>query len=250
LGLSREELIIRSDYKAGKAQCDRYFDLLKRRCNGECTAYILERKEFWALSFSVTPAVLVPRPDTEILVEAALKIIRTALPQSPMLDLCTGCGAVAIALKHECPRLEVWAADISGDALGLARKNAEALGCIISFFEGDLFKALKSRNDNPHFFLITANAPYIPSGDIASLPAEVRSEPVIALDGGKDGLDCIRRIIADAPLYLEPGGALVLEADPSQMETIAFAMKEKGFSEPELYKSLAGENRVIAGKLR
>ena len=263
-GLSREELITRNTSELSESQCRRYFELLERRCAGESTAYILGRKEFWGLEFSVTPAVLVPRPDTEILVETALSILRGSaaslpIPQSgnaallptlhsplSVLDLCTGSGAVAIALKHECPCLEVSAADICEDALAVARSNAKKLGCKITFTQSDLFDALKQE---PTFFLITANAPYIPSGQIDQLPAEVRREPRIALDGGRDGLDLIRRIIAQASQYLKPGGYLVLEADPSQMETIVSLLKSNGFSRAVLYKDLAGLNRVITGRL-
>ena len=252
MGLSREKLIIHNDCKADEVQCKRYFDLLERRCSGECTAYILGRKEFWGLEFSVTPAVLVPRPDTEILVKTALAILRSD-PYSPLsstrriLDLCTGSGVVAIALKHECPNLDVWASDISEEALFIARKNAEALGCPITFLQGNLFDLF---DKIPQFFFITANAPYVPSANIAFLPAEVKNEPRLALDGGPDGLDLIRLIITEAPLYLQARGNLVLEADPSQMETIAILLKGNGFSEPVLYKDLSGQNRIIAASRR
>ena len=251
VGLSREELITHSDHKASKSQCWRYAELLERRCRGESIAYILGRKEFWGLEFSVTPAVLVPRPDTETLVEAALTLIHSSLPTHhsplPILDLCTGCGAVAIALKNECPDLEVWAADISKDALAVACNNADKLGCGINFLQGDLFTALSPEQAvKKRFSLIAANAPYIPSMEIDLLPSEVRNEPRCALDGGPDGLDLIRRIIAEAPMYLEKGGYLALEADPSQMDAIIILMKNSGFSEPVLHKDLAGNNRVIA----
>jgi release factor glutamine methyltransferase len=250
-GLTREKLITRNNAKLDESQCKRYFELLKRRCAGESVAYILGRKKFWGLEISVTPAVLVPRPETEILVEAALSILRSyqlPTPRSPILDLCTGSGAVAIALKHECPGSEIFAADISEDALGVARSNAKKHGCEITFFHSDLFNALIEKSkEKSRFFLITANAPYIPSSQIDLLSAEVRHEPRLALDGGSDGLDIIRRIIAEAPLYLKTGGYLVLEADPSQMEAIAVLLKDSGFSKVVLYKDLAGENRVISG---
>jgi release factor glutamine methyltransferase len=248
LNLPREKLVTHNDQEATEAQCRYFFDLIKRRCDGECTAYILGKKEFWGLEFTVTPSVLVPRSDTEILVEAALSIIRscTANLRFPILDLCTGSGAVAIALKHECPDLEVWAVDISEDAVAIARQNAERLGCTVAFLEGDLFNAINNRQ---RFCIITANAPYIPSADIALLPPEVKHEPHLALDGGHDGLDIIRRIIMESPLYLETGGTLILEADPSQMESIAALMKENSFSFPEFYKDLAGKNRVIASSI-
>ena len=257
-GFSREKLITHNNSELSETQCKRYFELLERRYKGESIAYILERKEFWGLEFTVTPAVLVPRPETEILVETALAVLRCdTSPKNNRnvsgtdtsrsgLDLCTGSGAVAIALKHECPELEVWAADVSNKALVVARKNAETLGCAITFLQGDLFKALDTQQ---RFFLVTANAPYIPSDKIDMLMPEVKNEPRLALDGGFDGLEIIRRIIKEAPLYLENGGYLVLEADPSQMEKIAVLMKDNGFSEPVLHKDLAGQNRVIAGKL-
>jgi len=257
-GFSREKLITHYNSELSETKSKRYFELLERRYRGECIAYILERKEFWGLNFTVTPAVLVPRPETEILVETALAILRcdtspkntcnasgTDIGRS-VLDLCTGSGAVAIALKHECPNLEVRAADVSNKALVIARKNAETLGCTITFLQGDLFNALDKQS---RFFLVTANAPYIPSGEIDLLMPEVKNEPRLALDGGFDGLEIIRRIIKEAPLFLEKGGYLVLEADPFQMEIIAVLMKDNGFSEPALYKDLAGYNRVIAGKL-
>ncbi|MCL1811902.1 MAG: peptide chain release factor N(5)-glutamine methyltransferase [Treponema sp.] len=255
-GFSREKLITHNDYELSEVQRRHYFELLERRCRGESIAYILGRKEFFGLNFTVTPAVLTPRPDTEILVEAVLSILRSGPVLSdcaalrnvsfPVLDLCTGCGPVAIALKHKCPALEVWATDVSEEALAVARKNAETLDCGIAFLQGDLFDALEKRS---RFFLIAANAPYVPSGEIDLLSPEVKAEPRIALDGGVDGLDLIRRIIVKAPLYLDKNGYIALEADPSQMETIAILMKDSGFSEPVMYQDLAGYNRVIAGKL-
>ncbi|MCL1815771.1 MAG: peptide chain release factor N(5)-glutamine methyltransferase [Treponema sp.] len=251
-GLSREQIYTHDDLELSEAQGRRFFEMLERRCRGECTAYILGRREFWGLKFSVTSAVLVPRPDTEILVEAALGILRSmALPRS-ILDLCTGSGAIAVALKHERPDLEVLASDCSRAALVIARKNAEQMACEITFFQGDLFDALADNSSGAagrHFSLITANAPYVPSSSIAALTAEVRNEPRIALDGGADGLNIIRRIIAEAPAYLEEGGSLVLEGDPSQMTAMAALMNGRGFAEPKLYRDLAGRNRVMAAVL-
>jgi len=246
-GFSREKLYTHPDHQVSEEQSERYFEFLTRRQNGECTAYILGRKEFWGLDFSVTPAVLVPRPDTEILVETALSLL---CPPAVVLDLCTGSGAVAIALKHQCPALDVWASDISQSALEIARGNAKRLGCPVNFVQGDLFTALPAGAETVRSFrLITANAPYIASAHIETLAVEVRQEPRLALDGGSDGLEIIRRIIREAPPHLEAGGFLVLEADPSQMGTIALLMKERGFHKPELFPDLSGQNRVIAGSL-
>jgi release factor glutamine methyltransferase len=171
------------------------------------------------------------------------------------LDLCTGSGAVAIALKHECPGLEVWAADISEEALAIARGNAEKLlPGSIRFLQGDLFGALenapaKDKAEGPPFSFITANPPYIPSGEISALPPEVQHEPRLALDGGADGLSLIRRIIAEAPLWLEARGTLLLEADPGQAAAICGLMEARGFNSTAVFRDLAGVDRVFAGEV-
>jgi release factor glutamine methyltransferase len=264
-GLTREKLYI-ADGTVTEEQYRRYLEALEQRRGGECVAHILGRKEFWGLDFKLTPAVLVPRPDTEILVEAALEKIHANPPVIPenhlaLLDLCTGSGAVAIALKHECPDLEIWATDLSEEALTVARGNAEKLlpgpqepAGGIRFLQGDLFSALKNTcptgaESRGRFSIITANPPYIPSGKIPTLAIEVRREPRLALDGGEDGLDIIRHIIAEAPLYLEETGVLLLEADPSQMDRINTLLEERGFQNTEIYRDLAGQDRVIGGAL-
>ena len=254
-GLSREQLYSRPDYQLDQKQCTYYFELLERRHNGECIAYILGKKEFWGLELFIGPAVLVPRQDTETLVEAVIAILRSKPDCNlPILDLCTGSGAVAIALKHEFPNRDVYASDISEKALQYARQNAGNLNCTINLFQSDLFEAfLSNKNSITHssmrFSLICANAPYVPAKDIAGLPLEVQNEPRIALDGGSDGLEIIRRIINDAPLYLENGGSLVLEADPSQMEAIAELMQKRGFNKAQVFCDLAGKNRIIAASI-
>ena len=273
LGVGREKLYL--DFaEVSPEDLSRFREYLERRLSGECTAYITGRKEFYGLDFRVTQAVLVPRPDTETLVEAALEEL-SAFPSHrlSLLDLCTGSGAVAVALKHEKPELDVWASDISGEALEIARFNAEKLlagreNAGIRFLHGDLYDPLTERPAmpdgplpggpvTPKFTVITANAPYVPSAGIAGLAREVQNEPRIALDGGEDGLDLIRRIIAGAPRYLvrgtagRPGygGVLLLEADPSQTQKIAAVMERHGFGEIYTRKDLSGGDRVIAGRL-
>jgi release factor glutamine methyltransferase len=298
LGLDRAHLFLaRPDPLPGDAR--RRFDkLLERRMAGECTAYILGRKEFRGLEFAVNPAVLVPRPDTETLVEAALEFLdqkggspplragqgpalppqRGARPppaggtaggppqrppdpavstapglESPyrLLDLCTGSGAVAVALKNEAPGLEVWASDISPEALETARCNALRLlgtptapGALpIAFILSGLFAEIPGR-----FHLITANPPYVESSAIPGLPVEVRGEPLLALDGGPDGLRLIRRIIAEAPEHLYPGGGLLLEADPRQMKAAGIELEKHGFKGIQTYRDLSGAERVIGGR--
>jgi release factor glutamine methyltransferase len=156
---------------------------------------------------------------------------------------------VAVALKHERPELDLWAADISAKALEIARVNAERLLSgygTVRFLHGDLYAALPG--DSPKFALITANAPYVSSAEIAKLAKEVQNEPRIALDGGEDGLDILRRIIDGAPRRLAHGGVLLLETDPSQMEKITTLLEARGFDDIRIWKDLAGRDRAIAGR--
>jgi release factor glutamine methyltransferase len=248
LGLDRGRLILAYPNPIPEDAWRRFRELLRRRLAGESVAYILGRKEFRGLEFTVGPAVLVPRPDTETLVETALSFL--APPSRPplqnsVLDLCTGSGAVAVALKHEAPDLEVWASDISPDALETARRNAARLlgPQALTFVQGDLFERISRR-----FSLITANPPYVKSAEIAGLPAEVRAEPRLALDGGADGLDLIRRIAAEAGEHLFPGGLLLLEADPRQMKAVRNELETRGFMGVQIYNDLSGRGRVIGGR--
>jgi release factor glutamine methyltransferase len=219
--------------------------LIDRRLSGECVAYIVGKKEFRGLEFLVNPSVLVPRPDTETLVEMAL--LFTGAKKS-VLDLCTGSGAVAVSLKNEAPDTEVVAADISASALETAKLNAARLlqdRNTITFFQGDLYGALP--DSHPFFSLIACNPPYIPSGVIETLPAEVRKEPRSALDGGTSGLEIIKRVIDGAPGFLSRGGTLLLEADTRQMNEIAVLLKKRGFHTIKTYKDLSGRERVTGG---
>jgi len=261
--------------------------LIQRRLNGECVAYIIGKKEFRGLEFLVNSSVLVPRPDTETLVEAAIAICREWGVGSGewgeerrekrkekkgregvvrVLDLCTGSGAVAIALKNEMPDIEVHASDISVEALETAKANTARLlpANSIHFHLGDLYNAISSLHcslftDNysllpPHsplptpYSLIICNPPYIPTEEIKTLSTEVQNEPRIALDGGKSGLEIIERIIDGAPEYLERGGTLLMEADPRQMKDIALLLEKKGFIKIIIFKDLSGQERVIGGK--
>lgn len=248
LGLNRSMLITHSAETISADNFNAYNALIDRRAKGECCAYITGKKEFWGLDFQVNSSVLVPRPETEILVEKALIMIKQSDDSSfNVLDLCTGSGAIAIALKHEMPNLTIHASDISADALAAARVNAALLlpaSSTIHFHLGDLYNALP-QIDNNSFNLIVSNPPYIPTQLIPSLAPEVQGEPRLALDGGTDGLDIIRRIIQAAHLYLKRGGAFLIEADPSQVFEISDLMKSNSFNEIELYMDYGGYNRVI-----
>jgi release factor glutamine methyltransferase len=252
LRLSKEELIVHGDKPLSPDAREKFLELLKRRMDGECVAYILGKKEFRGLEFFVNPSVLVPRPDTEVLVEAVLEKWRlwnkTGMEGETIraLDLCTGSGAIAVSLKNEMPGLEVWAADISAGALETAMTNARRhqMAESIRFCQGHLFEALPVELK---FHVIVSNPPYIPSAEIERLPPEVQREPRIALDGGEDGLGIIREIIAHAPDYLEPRGTLLLEAAPEQMKSISQTLEKNRFINIKTYNDLSGLERVIEG---
>jgi release factor glutamine methyltransferase len=259
LNTSRSSLIAADSRPLDETALAAFRALVNRRLAGECVAYILGRKEFYGLAFQVSPAVLVPRPDTETLVEAALASIaemkKAAAANQPLrvLDVCTGSGAVAVALKHTIPELEVWAADISAEALAVARANAARLlpPDSIHFCHSDLLSALGSELS---FHLIVSNPPYIPTAEIAGLAPEVRGEPLLALDGGDDGLAVIGRIISGAPQFLcstnqRFAGILLLEADPRQMKRIAALLRQAGFTNIQTYRDLSGAERVIEGRI-
>jgi release factor glutamine methyltransferase len=262
-------LILAGSKALSEEERRRFEQSLERRLAGECAAYILGRKEFRGLDFIVTADVLVPRPDTETLVEAALTRIdelvraRAGIPSTPpvaLLDLCTGSGALAVALKHERPALRVCASDVSGEALAVARENVRknlppaAHGeSPVVFIESDLFDRLGEAAapvfpGPPRFDLIVSNPPYVPSAVIPTLSPEVRREPLLALDGGEDGLDLIRRIVDGAPSFLGPGGTLLMEADPAQMPVVAGVLERRGYSDIQRYKDLTGRTRVIGGR--
>ncbi|MDR0644418.1 MAG: peptide chain release factor N(5)-glutamine methyltransferase [Treponema sp.] len=239
LHISHTQLLLRMDTLVDEESAQSFWQALNRRFAGECVAYIIGRKEFWGLPFAVSPSVLVPRPDTETLMEAALNFVKQGGVET-VLELCTGSGAVAVSLKHECPFLTVTASDVSQEALAIARKNAQHLQTDISFVHSDLFEHIGERFD-----MIAANPPYVPTGAIESLSREAQNEPRLALDGGGDGLDLIRKIIASAPSHLQTRGVLLLEAGPNQMPAIQEMMN--GYRETRIFRDLAGRERVIAG---
>jgi release factor glutamine methyltransferase len=208
-------------------------------------AYLRGEREFYGRTFRVDKRVLVPRPDTEILVEVALARSRAWSLSARVLDLCTGSGCVAITLARQRPTTQVRATDISADALDVARDNALRLGAYnVSFAQGDLFASARGQYE-----LITANPPYIPSGDIATLQADVRDhEPRLALDGGADGLDFVRRIVDDAPTHLVPGGVLALEIGAGEAADTAKILADRGFAQIEVAKDYGQIERVVSGR--
>jgi release factor glutamine methyltransferase len=248
LGLDRVRLFLALDRELEPEELTRIRALVTRRRASEPVAYILGRKEFYGRTFVVSPAVLVPRPDTEALVERALALLPVA-SAAHVLDLCTGSGAIAVSLAAERPRLRVEATDLSPEALAVARQNVEANGLSerVVLRQGDLFAALAERR---RFALITANPPYIPAGDARSLPRDVVAhEPHLALFAGADGLEVVRRLVAAAPDWLTPGGTLLVELGAGQADrALALARAEKRYVDARMWPDLAGIARVLEAR--
>ena len=221
---------------------------LDRRLAGEPVARILGEKEFWGLPFAVGEATLVPRPETEILVETVLGYARSRSGgEIGICDLGTGSGAIAIALLCELPLAQAAALDISQAALDVARSNAERLGVLtrISFHQGDFADAPEGPFD-----VVVANPPYVRSGAIARLQPEVRGyDPLVALDGGPDGLDAYRSILARAPSLLKRGGLLALEVGDGQAGDVTALCRAAGFGRVATAPDLAGTDRVVSARL-
>jgi len=249
LGLRRIDLYMRPELPLNESERDKVRELIRLRLEGEPVAYITGQKEFWAMPFKVTRKVLVPRPETEEVVEQAhlLFLPRRDEPLR-IMELGTGSGCISAALAKEFPHAQIIATDISSEAIDVARENLAALGFgeRVIFKEGDLYDALEvSDPDSSGFDLIISNPPYVPTAEIESLAPEVKCEPFIALDGGPDGADIIRNIIAGSDDYLAPGGYLVIEIHEAHEMTIRQInqnsphLLSKGFR-----KDLAGLTRV------
>lgn len=239
----------------------RYRELIRRRAAREPLQYILGRQEFMGLDFAVDPSVLVPRPETELLVEAALAYLNelavnraASAAGDAMLaaDLGTGSGAIAVALAVGAPGLRVWATDISADAIAVAMANAARHGVAdrIVFAIGDLFAPLPGELRG-RLALVVSNPPYIASRELPELQAEVRREPRLALDGGPDGLAFYRRIVAEAPRWLRAGGLLALEIGAGQGVAVAGMVADHGaYADWTVQTDYAGHDRVVLAKTR
>ncbi|HEX4341404.1 MAG TPA: peptide chain release factor N(5)-glutamine methyltransferase [Polyangiaceae bacterium] len=247
LGVDRLRLIVDSGRTLTKTELLAYRELIVRRRRAEPVAYILGVREFHGHALRVGPSVLVPRPDTETLVDVALDRTRSAHLFGEALDLCTGSGCVAIAFARRRPTWRVTGVDVSPDAVATARINVERVGATFStsIALGDLDAPLEA---SARFDLITANPPYIPTGELATLPADVRDhEPHLALDGGADGLDIVRRVVDVARRRLRPGGVLALEIGHDQASRTAALLADKGFVAVERRKDYGGIERVVSG---
>jgi release factor glutamine methyltransferase len=246
LGVDRVRLFVDASRTLEPAELSAFRALIQRRRRAEPVAYILGTREFYGLSMRVDARVLVPRPDTEILVEVALTRTRSEHLYGEALDLCTGSGCVAIAVARRRPTWRMSGVDVSPEAVAVARSNAERLGAVWNtrFLVSDLDRALP---EGARFDLLTANPPYIPTGDLATLPADVRDhEPRLALDGGPDGLDVVRRIVDVALERLHAGGLLALEIGHDQAPRVAALLERAGFTNVERAKDYGGIERVVS----
>jgi len=279
LGLPRLQLYVQFDRPLGPEELGAIRELVKRRQSGQSVAYVVGHKEFFGLDFAVDPRVLVPRPDTETLVDEALArlgaaglagktsapatepaeagVDPAAVPDAPVsppppaaappriADVGTGSGAIVVSLGKRLPGAALYAVDASADALAVARANADRHGVPVTFLEGDLAEPLAAFAP---FDLIVANLPYIPSAEIATLAPEVRAEPRAALDGGPDGLDLIRRLVAAAPALLVPGGALALELGAGQAPAVAAICLAAGLADIQQRRDLGSVDRVVSAR--
>ena len=243
LGVGRARLRSHGEDVPAADAAARFAALIERRAGGEPVAYILGRKDFWTLELSVSPAVLVPRPETELLVERALELHPGE--EGRAADLGTGSGAIALALASARPRWRIVATDVSAEALAVARANAVALGLErVEMVEGDWLTCLPECA----FDLLLSNPPYVAAADPALRVAELMREPRLALVAGEDGLAALRGIIRSAPDRLGPGGWLLLEHGATQAAAVAGALVARGFAQVRSHRDLAGRERMTEGQ--
>ena len=221
-----------------------FFELVTQRKQGQPVAHLLGEREFWSLPFKVNPSTLIPRPDTETLVEWALELV----PNQPaqVMDLGTGTGAIALALASERPAWKVLALDVQADAVALAQQNTNALELEsrVQVRQSDWFEAVEAKRD---WDLIVSNPPYIEEGDHHLMLGDVRFEPKTALTSGRDGLDAIRQLIHQAPDYLVAGGWLLLEHGFEQAQAVAELLAQRGFEHIQTRQDLGGQPRITSG---
>lgn len=244
LGRPRSWLMAHDDAPLDAAQLDALRALFARHAAGEPLAYLVGEAEFHGLVLQVDANVLVPRPDTELLVDWAIELLSAApaAARRRVVDLGTGSGAIALAVKHACPAADVLATDLSAAALGVAQANAVRLGLEIALLQSAWWSTL----DDCRFDLALSNPPYIAGGDPHL--AALRHEPTLALSPGGDGLDALRAIVAGAPARLEPGGWLLLEHGYDQADAVQALLREQGFTGIATRQDLGGRPRCTGGR--
>ena len=248
LHCDRVQLYTNFDKPLGEPELAAYRELVRRRLAGEPVAYLVERREFWSMPLLVDARVLIPRPDTETLVEVALNLISDHTKPVTIADIGTGSGAVALALATELPAACIVAADVSAGALEVAQANAAALGFAerVRFVCGEVLQPVVALAP---IDMIVSNPPYIPTADIAGLAADVRREPTLALDGGVDGLAIMRRLVRQAPKVLREGGWVAVEHGADQGPAVAAIFDDVGcFTPAALHRDLAGRPRVTVAQ--
>jgi len=244
LGCDRVWLSAHGEARLTAEQARAFDALVRRRQKGEPVAYLTGRREFFGLELEITPEVLIPRPETELLVELALGWLDRNAPER-VLDLGCGSGAVALAIAHERPRVDVLGADVSTAAVALSRRNAERLALANArFIESDWLVGVPRER----FGVIVANPPYVAEDDPHLGQGDLRYEPPLALSPGGDGLDAVRAIVAAAPAYLAPGAALAVEHGHDQAQAVQALLRDAGFEAVTSARDLAGIQRVSYGR--
>ena len=247
LGWRRLNLYVDSEKVLPLEKILRFNELITQRLKKFPVAYLTGAKEFMGLAFAVNESVLIPRPETEILTELVGEYLRELGGEVTFADLGAGSGAICISILKFVKSARTCAVDVSAEALNVAKFNAQKFHVKdrIKFFQGDLFAPLEGKIFNA----IVSNPPYIPTNELETLQAEVRREPSIALDGGEDGLNFYRRIISDAPRFLTDGGLLAVEVGINQSTAVKKLFEAANFIDVEIFKDLAGIERVVAGRI-
>lgn len=249
LNMQRIELYMNFDKEVAKPNLDKLRDLVKRCLNHEPVQYLTERTEFYSISLKVSPACLIPRPETELLVERAIEFLRTRSGPQYVCDLCTGSGCIAVAIAKNYPDAKIIATDICDNALKIAAENIAKYNLAekIRILNGDLFEPIIAELDVKEFDLITCNPPYISHSEMEKLEPKVKNhEPHLALNGGPDGLDIYRRIADQAGTYLKKGGLLLLEIGYLQGSAVKKLLEEtKIFGDIKVEKDLSNNDRIV-----
>lgn len=242
---SKEWIMIHINDRISEEKVKLFNDLVAKRTSGYPLQYIIGTCGFMGNEFFVTEAVLIPRSDTEVWLEKVIYLAKSASVNN-VLDLCTGSGCIGITIKKNLGNINVYGVDISEDALEIAKKNAERNNVLVNFIQSDLF----SNVPQTKFDMIVSNPPYIPSNDIKSLEREVLNEPVIALDGGNDGLDFYRKIVKDGKNFLNEDGYLIFEFGYDQADEVIDILKQNDFRIIEIIRDYSGNNRAVISQKR
>ncbi len=245
--LPRSALLSRDEMELSLAALEQWRNLESKRLSGEPIAYLVGKRGFHDIELYVAPGVLIPRPETEILVEIALREIQTLNRPANILDLGTGSGAIALAIAHSAPQTIVTATDQSLEALAIAKMNADQLGFSdrVQFAQGSWYEALKEAIP---FDVILSNPPYIAAGDSHLSEGDLRFEPASALTDGASGLSCLEAIILQVHPYLKPGGLVAVEHGFDQSDAVVNLMKAAQLQEIQVHKDLAGHCRAVSGR--